>query len=51
MECYDTKLDQLVAVICAVNYDTTAEEYEFVPFASMVNENPYKRFVPPKQGE
>lgn len=44
MECWDTTINETVAVICAVNYD--GHEYHFVPFAALHNGNPYARFAP-----
>lgn len=46
MECTDTKTNEKVAIICAINIEDN--EYAMVPMAMMPNENPYERFIPPK---
>ena len=47
MEVDDTKTGEKVDAVCAVVFDLKTEEYVFTPFAFMVRENPYERFIPP----
>lgn len=47
VECYDTEADKTVPAVCAVRYDADAEEFHIIPFAVMIEENPYKRLLPP----
>lgn len=48
MECFDTKTESRAVLLCAVNQDETTKEIEFVPFAQLLDENPYERFIPPE---
>ena len=45
MRVHDTLTDSDATLICAVNF--IDEEYEFVPLAIMIEEDPFVRFIPP----
>lgn len=47
MECVDKKTGETVDVICAARRFQDGS-VEFIPFASMIRDNPYDRFDPPK---
>lgn len=46
MECRDNSTGETVAVLCAMNPEPDGGA-SFVPFAAMVNGNPFGRFSPP----
>lgn len=46
MECTDQTTGELVAVLCAVNFDNG--EYAFAPLARMLEGNPYEYLTPPE---
>jgi hypothetical protein len=48
MECTDTRTNEKVAIICAVNFDPDTEMFSFVPFAQMLKGNPYEYLTPPE---
>ena len=50
VECYDTRLGEVVAVLCAFNKEFVdgKEEVLFVPFATLLNGDPYSILQPPK---
>lgn len=43
---FDTLLAKDTTVICAINQ--IDKEFEFVPLAIMIEENPFERFEPPE---
>lgn len=45
MECFNTKLEQEVVVLCMVSADDGG--YVFLPFAQLFNDNPYDELQPP----
>lgn len=45
MECFDTKEQAVVAVVCAVQ--RSGGDIEMVPFAKLFNDNPYEQLMPP----
>jgi len=47
MDCINAKTGEHEALICAVNFD--GEEYQFTPFARMINGNPFDMFIPPNE--
>ena len=47
MECTVKKTGEKVAVICAVCRDNLGMEFEMMPFAVMINDNPYEVLNPP----
>ena len=48
IECIDKRVNEKVAIICAVNFDKENELYEFVPFAQMLKGNPFEYLIPPE---
>ena len=45
MECFDTKENAVVAVLCAVRRH--GNDIEMVPFGKMFSGNPYEQLLPP----
>lgn len=46
LECTMKSTGERVATICAVTFD--GSEYQFAPFAVMLNGNPYEMLTPPE---
>lgn len=44
MECYDTRTNETVAVLCTFHQE--GNEIVTTPFAILMNENPYDRLIP-----
>lgn len=49
MECHERANGKPVYVICAVNRE--GENYEFVPFARLFDDNPYNLLTPPGESD
>jgi|SRR6185436_3179841 len=50
VECFDKRLGKPVAVVCAVSLVKEGDiegKYEFLPFATMFDDNPYDILLPP----
>lgn len=45
VECRNAKAKRKLAVICALGH--TGEEIDMVPFATMIEGNPYEKIEPP----
>ena len=45
LECHDRATGRPVYVICAVN--RRSPDYELVPFARLIDDNPYELLMPP----
>lgn len=45
MDAYDKQLKKSVVLVCATQ--KSAGLFEFVPFAVMIDGNPYERYAPP----
>lgn len=45
LEARERATGKLVPLVCAVNFD--GSEYEFVPYAVMIDGNPYELYDPP----
>jgi hypothetical protein len=46
VECFNTVKQEKVAIICAFNIEEDGD-YSFVPFAEMLEGNPYEYLEPP----
>ncbi len=46
LRAYDKKEGKEVTLICAMNL--VEDEYDFIPLAIMIEENPFERFEPPE---
>ena len=53
MDCQEKATGKSVALICAVNltypHESREPTYEFVPFAVMIDGNPFEMYTPPSQ--
>lgn len=48
MSVFDSIRNEPATLICAVNIDESAEQvYEFVPLATLCDDNPYLQYIPP----